>query len=270
MAFLSEMNPETGFIAPIKDKGSELAERYNAAAPFPHIVIDDFLPRPVIDRVLGTFGGEDVVQYNGDTQRLKSQFQPEQMAPGNRALFYAFNSLPFIRLLENITGIQGLIPDPYFMGAGFHEIKTGGHLSIHADFNHHKRMDLERRINVLIYLNDDWEDAHGGQLELWDKGMKACQASVVPLANRCVIFNTTGESFHGNPQAVNHPEGRPRRSIALYYYTSTWKGQKRKKNTSFQVRPGTTDRPDRKWQAIELARDWMPPVLFRALRRGAE
>ena len=85
---------------------------------------------------------------------------------------------------------------------------------MHADFNHHKLMNLERRINVLIYLNKDWRDEFGGQLELWDSGITRCFHTIVPSFNRCVMFNTTSESMHGNPRPVNHPDRVPRRSIA--------------------------------------------------------
>lgn len=125
------------------------------------------------------------MSFDRPQERLKSSFNPDYLESPLRSLFYSFNSKPFIRFLENLTGIKGLIPEPYFMGAGFHEIKNGGHLSVHADFNHHKPMDLERRINVLIYLDKDWKEEYGGQLELWDDDMKSCQQSVVSLFNRC-------------------------------------------------------------------------------------
>jgi hypothetical protein len=168
--------------------------------------------------------------------------------------------------LENICGIRGLVPDPYFEGGGYHEITQDGHLSVHADFNHHGPMNLERRINVLIYLNKDWKDEYGGQLELWDNDMKRCVKSFVPLFNRCVIFNTNSNSNHGNPQPVNHPDGMARRSIALYYYTATWDATKRKHTTQFRVRPGATkDASDVMGKGLDLMADLMPPVLYRQL-----
>jgi hypothetical protein len=153
------------------------------------------------------------------------------------------------------------------LGAGFHEIKNGGHLSVHADFNHHKPMNLERRINVLIYLNKDWKVEYGGQLELWDDDMKACQKSVVPLFNRCVVFNTTSTSNHGNPNAINHPQGIPRRSIALYYYTSTWSDEKRGHTTQFQARPGSADKKDYQVKRDEFLREITPPFIYRTMRK---
>jgi Rps23 Pro-64 3,4-dihydroxylase Tpa1-like proline 4-hydroxylase len=189
------------------------------------------------------------------------------MTPRMRSLFYAYNSWPFIKVLENITGVKGLIPDPYFLGAGFHEIATGGHLSIHADFNHHKPMNLERRINVLIYLIKDWRSEYGGELELWDRKMQAAVQTVVPEFNRCVIFNTDSDSYHGNPSLVNHPAGISRRSIALYYYTATWSAAKRDHTTQFRVRPGAEDKRDWKVGLNEFIADITPPMLYRGLKK---
>jgi hypothetical protein len=271
MPFLSEMDAEVGLLPPeaAKTKGKELTEQYNSASPFPHIFIDDFLPPKLLESCLAAFPGgpdPDNPVFDRDQERLKAQFNPDRLETSLRFLFYSFNSLPFIRVLENITGIKGLIPDPYFLGGGFHEISQGGHLSIHADFNHHKLMNLERRINVLIYLNKDWRDEYGGQLELWDRDMKHKVQSILPLFNRCVIFNTDSDSYHGNPQLVNHPKGVSRRSIALYYYTATWDGSRRDHTTQFRARAGTTDKVDWKVKINELAMDLTPPLLLRALR----
>jgi hypothetical protein len=130
-------------------------------------------------------------------------------------------------------------------------------------------MDLERRINVLIYLNRDWKDEYGSQLELWDEGMKHCVKSYVPLFNRCAIFNTTSNSNHGNPHPVRHPQGIPRRSIALYYYTATWNGSKRDHTTQFRTRSGSRDAFDFKIRSRELAVDLLPPMVHRGLLKLA-
>lgn len=270
MTFLKEMD-KSGLVdaEAARNKGRDLAEVYNDAEPYPHIVIEDFLPRPVIDLCLREFvveGQEGHVSYNRSQERLKREYKPDLMSIGPRNLFYSFNSRPFISLLENITGIKGLIPDPYYLGAGFHEIQNGDHLSVHADFNHHKPLGLERRINVLIYLNESWEIRYGGQLELWDESMSTCLKSIVPVMNRCVIFNTTSKSNHGNPHPVNHPKGQTRKSIALYYYTSTWNVDMREHSTQFRVRPKTDDKFDWRIKAQEFALDIAPPLFLRTAR----
>jgi Rps23 Pro-64 3,4-dihydroxylase Tpa1-like proline 4-hydroxylase len=274
MAYLDFMELEGGFIPPAlaREKGKELHEQYTHADPFPSIVLDDFLPTSLADVMLQNFGparqDDDLNKaYDTSYERLKSSYHPDTLNAKARGLFYSFNSRPFLQVLENISGIKGLIPDPYFLGGGFHEIRNGGHLSVHADFNHHKMMNLERRINVLIYLNKDWKNEYGGQLELWETGMSRISRSILPEFNRCVIFNTTEGSMHGNPQKVSHPDGISRKSIALYYYTSTWDGAKKAKTTQFHTRPGTEDRPNRRAKAIQLAQDWLPPVAMRTVER---
>ena len=268
--YLCEMDADTGLVtaAQIGGKGTELSLAYATAQPFPHTVIDDFLPAPVLEACLTAFPGSssETVTYDRHQERFKRQFNPDHLEPRTRCLFYSFNSLPFIQILENVTGIRGLIPDPFFLGAGFHEITENGHLSVHADFNHHKPLNLERRINVLIYLNKDWEDAYGGQLELWDEKMTTKVKSITPKFNRCVIFNTTSTSYHGNPEKVQHPKGVSRKSIALYYYPSTWGEAKREHTTQFRARPGVGDRIDWQVKARELAFDLTPPILARTLR----
>ena len=245
--------------------GAGLAAGYADATPFPHAVIDDFLPRSVIDYCLANFPQEldpDGQSFDRDQERYKRSFQPDHLADAKlRALFYTFNSRPFLKVVENVTGIKGLIPDPYFQGGGFHEIGQGGHLSVHADFNHHKPMDLERRVNVLIYLNDGWEARYGGALELWNADMTERVQSVVPIANRCVMFSTTCDSYHGNPEPIDHPNGQTRKSIALYYYTSTWDETKSAKTTQFRPRPGTDDRADRLVKTHEVLDAALPPAV---------
>lgn len=272
MAYLHEMDEKTGFMASDigRDKGSELHGTFQSADPFPHIVIEDFLPPEILETCLREFPtGSDLAEQKFDRhqERLKESFNPDTLHPSLRQIFYSFNSRPFIRVIENITGIKGLIPDPYFAGAGLHRIFQGGHLSVHADFNHHKPMNLERRVNVLIYLNKEWRAEYGGLLELWDQGMTRCAQSILPVFNRCVIFNTTLESMHGNPQPIDHPDRVPRRSIALYYYTSTWDEMKRDATTQFRVRPGSTDRTDWRTKVNEMAAELAPPLVMRNFRR---
>lgn len=254
----------------LKNCGRELAEGYSTADPFPHVMIDDFLPEAVIDLCLARFPSRpdaDSQSFDRNQERYKTSFHPDYLEPPLRRLFYAFNSRPFIKVVENITGIRGLVPDPYFLGGGFHEIGNGGHLSMHADFNHHKPLDLERRVNVLIYLNRNWNDAYGGQLELWRTDMSERVKSITPIANRCVIFTTTSDSMHGNPQPIAHPGGVTRKSIALYYYTATWDAAKASHTTQFRRRPGTADQTDWRVKINETLEDFLPPIVNRQSAR---
>jgi hypothetical protein len=271
MMVIKTTSTDYGYFDPsISDLGSQYREQYNSAAPFPHIVLKDFLDESILDLCLREFPAmpNSAASYKRSQENLKFEFKPEVLSPPLRSLFYSFNSIPFVSFMENLTGIKGLIPDPYFAGAGFHQVSQGGHLGIHADFNFHGAMSLERRINVLIYLNKDWREEYGGCLELWDQQMKGCIERVVPAFNTCVVFNTSLTSFHGNPAPVNHPNGQPRRSIALYYYTATWDGTRRVHGTQFKVRPESADKFDYRVRFNEVVEDVMPPVALRALRVG--
>ena len=95
-------------------------------------------------------------------------------------------------------------------------------------------------MNLLLYLNPAWDDAWGGALELWDRGMQACVQRIAPIANRCVVFSTTRDSYHGMPDALRCPDGVTRRSLALYYYSNGRPEHERgpDHSTLWQARPG--------------------------------
>jgi Rps23 Pro-64 3,4-dihydroxylase Tpa1-like proline 4-hydroxylase len=210
-----------------KSAGNELSAIYTQSQPFPHIVIDDFLPVDLIDSIYSNFP-HDVTKNEKHYERgykgqHKRQINPNKCDSYVKSVFGFFNSAPILQFLENLTSIKGLIPDPYFIGGGFHEIKTGGLLGVHSDFRINEQLHIERRLNMIIYLNKEWEEEYGGNLELWDKGMKFCVKKIAPIYNRCVIFNTDKDSNHGHPEPLNTPQEITRKSIALYYYTASQK-----------------------------------------------
>lgn len=249
-----------------RDAGKELAAEYRSNQPFPHIVIDDFIDRDLLRRVVDEFpdnSGRDCFSRN--QERLKFQVRPDECEGAiTRALFSELNSMAFLTFLSEMTGISGLIADPYFAGAGLHETKAGGHLGIHADFPRHDVMRVTRRLNLLVYLNDDWEAEYRGALELWDRGMTSCRKSILPLMGRAVVFNTDRDTFHGHPDRLNCPPERSRRSIATYYYTAdSASAPAFERTTDFRPRPGSKDKRDWSVMLHHLKADWMPPILQR-------
>ena len=95
------------------------------------------------------------------------------------------------------------MPIPHLRGGGFTRFKRGGALGVHADFNFYPRLNLYRRLNLLIYLNEDWPEAWGGDLELWDREGKRCVQRISPVFNRAVIFDTSNFSYHGHPATAS-------------------------------------------------------------------
>jgi hypothetical protein len=219
----------------------ELSKKYQTADPYSHIVLENFLNPSVLDECIKEFnhlnetdGWINYKHYNEDKRGLNKL----DMLPGTiKGTINELNSPEFLSWLGQITGIPGLQKDDGLEGGGIHQSTRGGFLNIHADFTvHPHHRNWQRRVNVLVYLNKDWKEEWGGKLELWDKKMKACEESVLPVFNRCVIFNTDADSYHGHPLPMECPEGVFRRSIALYYYTVEANPYRRA--TYYQARPG--------------------------------
>jgi Rps23 Pro-64 3,4-dihydroxylase Tpa1-like proline 4-hydroxylase len=199
------------------------APDYAAAEPFPHAVLEDLFPPAVLEKVLEEFPRPDSIdwiRYDDRNQVKLASRRDEQLGPVTRAFIHFLNSSVFVEFLEELTGIAGLVPDPHLEGGGLHQIVPGGMLAIHADFNRSTRLKLDRRLNLLLYLNRDWSEEWGGHLELWDRAMSARVKRIAPVYNRTVVFSTTDFAFHGHPEPLRCPEGRSRKSIALYYYSN--------------------------------------------------
>ena len=284
------------------DELGALAERERSnfleGRPFPHAVIDGMLPDALLDEVVREAPGADKaanwVRWADENSKKRGLRDDWTMGPTTRLLLGQFNSATFVNFLEDLTGITGLIPDPHFFGGGLHTIERGGYLRVHADFNHYPRLDLQRRINALLYLNRDWQDDWGGHLELWDRTLSRRETMIAPVFNRMVIFATTDTAFHGHPNPLETPPGIARRSLALYYYSkgrpadelteahsTLWQagvgeldprgpGEAGADGRHDPVAPGPGPGPATARRAGALrgmARDWVPPIAWRTARR---
>lgn len=200
-----------------------LKEIYRNNLPFPHIVLDHSLSEDAAENALKEFpqvDSETWIHYIHVNERKFGKTDLSSFEPTLQAVIQELNSERFLHFLSELSGIKGLFADPTLEGGGLHQSGRGGFLNIHADFTAHPHhRDWQRRINVLVYLNRDWKSNWGGHLELWDKCMKKKVRKIAPFFNRCVIFNTDADAFHGHPQPLTCPEGVTRKSIALYYFT---------------------------------------------------
>jgi Rps23 Pro-64 3,4-dihydroxylase Tpa1-like proline 4-hydroxylase len=214
------------------DLSKQLSSQYQEAQPFPHIVIDKFLPETILDIALDEFNKNENWWYDRvkwtEPYQVNKFYWPHDIETANNmpndlptisALVNYLNSPVMLKYLEELTGIDNLISDELLMGGGLHKITSGGKLAIHKDYNVHPVKKMYRRLNLLIYLNKDWKEEWGGNLELWDKDHTKLEVSVEPLFNRAVIFTISEDSLHGHPVPLNTPENVSRNSIALYYFT---------------------------------------------------
>jgi hypothetical protein len=194
---------------------------FAAATPFPHLVVDDFLPEAIADDLAAEFDDRSIAwrHLHHVNERKRVFGDRDRMGPAAVAVVDALHSPQFVALLEDLTGVQGLKGDPELDGAGLQETTAGGHLNVHVDaLAHSKRKRWSRQLNLILFLNRSWEDAYGGCLEFWDEEARRRVRSFPPVFNRCVIFRTSATSFHGVPEGVACPPGRSRKSLALYYF----------------------------------------------------
>jgi hypothetical protein len=228
----------------LEEGTTELATAYKAGMPWPHLVIDDLFDDFTLNAILEEFDKTttDWREYETQYEKKMQLNRDEDFGPVTRAFMHNLNSAPFLRYLSNITGIERLVPDPYFEGGGYHQIPREGKLGVHVDFNWHDRLGLYRRLNLIIYLNKNWPDEYGGHFQLWDMKKRQCEKKVLPRFNRTAIFGTTPYSFHGHPEPLACPEGVFRRSLALYYYSpDAGEQSKDKHSTLFLGEDGSID-----------------------------
>ena len=255
------------------DAGS-LTKQYCDAAPYPHIVFDNFIKEDLLEQVSAEFPDlsklkDTVIQYNNNKEIKLAGKGMQVLSPSALELNTYLQSDLMMNWLNKLTGIEEpLISDPYLSGGGYHEIKTGGLLKVHADFNKHPKLDLDRRLNLLIYLNKDWKDEWGGALQLFEQDMGRARQNLYPRFNTAVIFSTTSYTYHGHPDPLQCPEDRSRRSLA-YYYFSTGRPQNEisseEHSTLFKERVGETFKSNINLKSI--LRDITPPIIVKAAKR---
>jgi len=251
-------------------------KEYTEAAPFPNIYFDNFFNEEMLEKVLSEFPDmkkKADLEFEEPGQVKRATKGEYKFGEYTKAFAHFLNSQPFLEFLTHLTGIWTILPDPYFEGGGFHQILPEGYLKIHADFNKHRWSKLDRRLNVLVYLNKDWHEEWGGHFELWDKDMKTCQKKLAPVFNRMAIFSTTDFSFHGHPDPLKCPADRSRKSFALYYYTNGRPEEEinhglEDHSTLFKERPGVNDKlAESSSPGKNLVRQFVPPILWNAAKK---
>jgi hypothetical protein len=160
------------------------------------------------------------VVRDNENNRRRYQHDETRLPALLREMLREMNSRQFVLFLETLTGIESLIPDPYFIGGGVHISGQGDFLKIHADFNWHHKLQAYRRVNALFYLSDDWQPEWKGAIEFWDRGMTQVRSSALPVFNRLVVFSTSENSNHGQRERNLCPPDVYRKVLNLYYYTT--------------------------------------------------
>jgi hypothetical protein len=206
--------------------GTASRERYATARPYPHAVFDGFLGDALAEALAARFPRPDHPGWKrrdyAEQSRL-SQLQRtgfDGVAPSIRHLLAELQGMAFLDFLGALTGIEGLIGDPHYGGGGPQLTLPGGHLALHADFNHDRTRHLDRRLTALYYLPETWDESWGGALELWTADRTRCEASYPPRLDRLIVMEHGDEAWHGHPTPLACPEGHFRAVITSYYYVA--------------------------------------------------
>ena len=196
--------------------------------PFNHWIMDNFLDikdaKELSQQFIDYESSEDVVHYQGWIAEKKTCNIWNRFPALTYKTFSNLLSVGFVNHLSTITGVTPLYPDIGLHGGGWHMHQAGGNLALHLDYSIHPKLNLQRKLNLIIYLEEDYDPAWGGGLELWshdgenNKPLEKVKV-VEPKFNRAILFDTTQNSWHGFPEPIRVPEGKMRKSFAVYYMT---------------------------------------------------
>lgn len=216
---------------------SGMVESYASSYPYPYAFFDGLFDEALLDDINSEIDQadfeKDIRSIEGVEVKTRSNFNDnESLPPATRRLFELINGGKFLNIVSKLTGIGGLISDPYYDGGGINVIENNGTLAVHVDGTTQHRMQVCRRINAILFLNDDWDPGWNGYHEQWDYVNKdlspfdddqewKCIRKILPKKNRLFFFTTNDHSWHGHAGVLNVPDGVQRRSLIAYYYTST-------------------------------------------------
>ncbi len=244
-----------------------LRDRYRQAAPYPHVVVDGMFPDVLLDSMLSEIaqmGRDRWKNVDQDTrERTLRMRSAADMGPAGDRLLSVVHSAAFLYLLSEITGISNLLPDPYLQVAGYAQMRRDDYFAVHSDRNVAYETGLMRRLAVIIFLNKNWSPEYHGNLELWSHDGKRCEVSIAPTYNRTAIFQVANPNYHGVPTPLACPTDRTRQSFILYYHAAGVDSDLKPHTSIFAPRLYGSNRLTLK----SVARDLMPPLLVRALRK---
>jgi hypothetical protein len=245
-----------------------LRDQLQAGKPFPHLVVKDLFNPLLLELVAEEFEalpGAEWADVRSHYESTRRSVLGARLGSASQLYFNTVSSGWFTEWLSSITGVPYLLPDPKLFGGGLHESRPGATFAVHRDFNLHRHLGLKNEMVFITYLNKGWQPEWGASLELWDAARSQCVTRVLPEFGHTLLMPHSNISYHGHPDPMQTPDGRPRRSIAAYYYTSPDAGKTREDQvSSVFLRHRRFDKLKRVAQMV------VPPVLWSAARKLAK
>lgn len=241
-----------------------LREQMLAASPFPHLVLENIFHPALLELIIEEFDAPGT-EWSDVKSRYESTRRSElgtKLGQASQIYFDILNSGWFTEILSSITGVPYLLPDPKLFGGGLHESRQGATFAVHRDFGRHRHLGLKNEMVFITYLNKGWDPDWGSALELWDKKADRCVTCVQPEFGRTILLPHGPISYHGHTKPLNTPDGRPRRSIAAYFYTSPLAGKQHgDESASIFMKTHRVDK------VKAFARSLTPPIVWSLARR---
>lgn len=203
----------------------ELQTVYRAHPCYSLIEIKNFLPIEVTRKLAKELEGIPLENCKHFTRRGSNMYEHNRLdeTPIADEVVHAMHSATFINWLQQVTDTVDIIPDPHLVGAGYSKSFKGDSLKVHTDFNWNDELRLHRRVNAIVYLNEDWKEEYGGHLEFWDTENTAMLSKIKPDAGNLLLWSYHNLAYHGYPEPMNCPTNNPRKNLRLFYYVSNAK-----------------------------------------------
>lgn len=187
--------------------------------PFKHIIIDNFLNDDTYENLYKKFpikSDKHWWKYDNPLE-VKYAFDNIKILDFDiQNIFYALSHNIIINKLRKLFNISNLEYDPYCHGGGLHIYPKNGRLLPHLDYEIHPKTNKQRRLNIILYLNNNWKKEWNGATELFGDINK----KIYPKKNSAIIFTTNENSLHGVPDIIKCPNNIDRKSLAFYYVSN--------------------------------------------------
>jgi len=212
--------------------------QFKQAKPWNYVVLKDFLTKEFADSLSNNFPPVDQfnVKRKSYNEAKAEEYHLERFHPDFTKLRDFLNSPAMSEWMGKVTGIKGMTSTYDALGTGLHQGVNGSFVDVHLDLNMNPGQNIQRHVNLLIYLNQNWKEEYGGALEVWDKDVKVCHDKVYPYHNTALIMITNDESYHGYSK-ISIPEDERRKSVYCYYYTPIQSDNFTYRDSRFKARP---------------------------------